>query len=154
MKNLYPFSRIQLGAIYNIKNSFVSLNKSRYKVVSHVAMIYFVCDTILTQVTEELPDIPLYKFNLVEFYQQLSRVETNKVLSDNISCSFYLFKARFNYSHVLQILYFYFISDVIGILTSVQSVEQTSINNRLTPRRTLMIQNIRYVDYKYYSTVL
>ena len=37
----------------------------------------------------------------------------------------------------------YFPADVIGVVTRVQTIEQTNIIDRQTSRRTIMIQNIR-----------
>ena len=37
----------------------------------------------------------------------------------------------------------YFSTDVIGVITRVQTIEQTNISGKQTSRRTIIIQNIR-----------
>jgi len=37
----------------------------------------------------------------------------------------------------------YFPTDVIGVVTKVQTIDQANISGRQTSRRTIMVQNIR-----------
>ncbi|GMN55360.1 hypothetical protein TIFTF001_024482 [Ficus carica] len=77
-------------------------------------MLQFARSTVFKPVEEDIPEIPRYKFNFVEYDQLTSRVDINDLLSD-----------------------------VIGRLISVKGVEESNVGNRLVKRRNLTLQNIR-----------
>jgi len=74
-------NKIQVGNIYEISNFFVTNNKQRYKIVPHRAMLQFARSTLFKEVEEDIPQIPQYKFNFVEYDQLTSRVDINDLLS-------------------------------------------------------------------------
>ena len=74
-------NKIQVGNIYEISNFFITNNKSRYKIVSHVAMLQFARSTVFKNVEDDIPEIPQLKFNFVEFDQLIPKVDINNLLS-------------------------------------------------------------------------
>ena len=69
-----------MGNVYKINNFFITNNKQRYKIVSHIAMLQFVRSIIFKNVEEDIPEIPQHKFNFVEFDQLTSKVDINDLL--------------------------------------------------------------------------
>ena len=59
--------KIELGVVYDIRNFFIYQSKPRYRIVPYVAMLQFARATTFTKIMEDTPEIPLYKFNFVEF---------------------------------------------------------------------------------------
>ena len=67
-------------------------------------------------------------------------------LTGNILKIIYLLWVMFKFKFMIIILNtntYFIISDVIGVLTTIQPLEKSYINNRMTSRKTIMIQNIR-----------
>ena len=69
-----------MDSIYEINNFFVTNNKQRYKIVPHRAMLQFVRFTIFKEVEKDIPEIPQYKFNFIEYNQLTSRVDINDII--------------------------------------------------------------------------
>ena len=82
MKNTeFITNKIQIGNIYEISNFFITNNKPRYKIVSHVAKLQFARSTVLKNGEDDIPQIPQLKFNFVEFDQLTPKVDINDLLS-------------------------------------------------------------------------
>ncbi|XP_024024679.1 uncharacterized protein LOC112092513 [Morus notabilis] len=77
-------------------------------------MIQFARATSFIPVVDEASPIPFHKFYFTDFDQLQQRVHTTELLTD-----------------------------VIGVITSIQALEHININSRPTTRQTIMIQNIR-----------
>ena len=139
-------SKIQIGNVYEIRRFFVDQSKQKYKVVPHGAMLQFTRATTFVVITHDTPSIPLHKFNFIEFDQLSSRIEDNHILSGN-NLNYFICTNSILLNYIFYYLYLQtnvsFISDVIGVLTSIQSLEKSYINNRMTSRKTMTIQNIR-----------
>ena len=77
-------NKIQVGNIYEISNFFITNNKLRYMIVTHVAMLQFARSTIFKNVEDDIPEIPQLKFNFVEFDQLTQKTDINYLLSGKL----------------------------------------------------------------------
>ena len=93
-------NKIKVGSIYKIGNFYVDTNKNEYKIVVHLAKIIFACNTVFIPIIEDVPDIPFNKFWFIDFDELRTRVNINRVLSDNIQNINYYF-------HIIIIFFFY-----------------------------------------------
>ena len=102
--------------------------------------------TLSSPITENIPDIPHNKFNFLEFDQLWPRVNVNEILTDNILCLLcYFYEIIILHIYINNFMLLLLTLDIIGVLTSVHPVEEINVQEWAVLKRTLTVQNIRYI---------
>ena len=84
---------------------------------------------------------------LPDFDRLWPRVDVNEVLTGNILCPLNdLYKIAIFYTSLNNFILLFFILDIIGVLTNVHLVEEITVQERHVLKRTLTVQNVRYIQ--------